>query len=98
MSRSAFTNLWSGQQAVDLAEILVGPARAESLEYRFMCENLLIAKAVQQPIFGWAGWGRSDGLFRREHTICEKGPHRRAVDHHPGEQGIRRSDPVLPGA
>jgi tetratricopeptide (TPR) repeat protein len=57
------TNLWSGQQAVDLAESLVGPARAESLEYRFKCENLLITKAVEQPVFGWGGWGRSDVYF-----------------------------------
>ena len=56
-------NLWSGQQAVDLADRLVGPARAESLEYRFKCENLLITKAVEQPVFGWGGWGRSDVYF-----------------------------------
>jgi hypothetical protein len=57
------TNLWSGQQAVDLADKIVGPERAESLEYRFKCENLLITKAVEQPVFGWGGWGRSDVFF-----------------------------------
>ena len=51
------TNLWSGQQAVDLAVMIVGPDRAESLGYRFKCENLLAAKALVQPIFGWGGWG-----------------------------------------
>jgi tetratricopeptide (TPR) repeat protein len=57
------TNLWSGKQAVNLAESLVGQARAESLEYRFICENLLITKAVEQPVFGWGGWGRSAAYF-----------------------------------
>ena len=60
------TNLWSGQQAVDLAKAVVGPDRAESLEYRFKCENLLAAKALEQPIFGWGGWGRSAVYFDAE--------------------------------
>jgi tetratricopeptide (TPR) repeat protein len=60
------TNLWSGQQAVDLAESLVGPARAESLEYRFKCEKLLGAKAIEQPVFGWGGWGRSSAYFNAD--------------------------------
>jgi tetratricopeptide (TPR) repeat protein len=53
------TNIWSGQQAVDISNAVVGPVRAQSLEYRFQCENLLAAKAIQQPVFGWGGWGRS---------------------------------------
>jgi tetratricopeptide (TPR) repeat protein len=53
------TNTWSGRQAVDLAKSVVGPDRAQSLEYRFLCEDLLAAKALQQPIFGWGGWSRS---------------------------------------
>jgi hypothetical protein len=57
------TNLWSGQQAVYLAESIVGPSRAESLEYRFICETLLIEKAVEQPVLGWGGWGRSAVFF-----------------------------------
>jgi tetratricopeptide (TPR) repeat protein len=57
------TNLWSGQHAVDLANILVGPDRAVSLEYRFKCEDLLMAKALQQPTFGWGGWDRSAAYF-----------------------------------
>jgi len=67
-------NAWSGQHAVDLAEILVGPVRAESLEYRFKCENLLIEKAIQQPIFGWAGWGRSDAYFGANTPYARKVP------------------------
>jgi hypothetical protein len=52
-------NLWSGRHAVDLATTFINAQRAESLEFRFRCEDLLIARAVQQPVFGWGGWGRS---------------------------------------
>jgi hypothetical protein len=57
------TNLWSGQQAVVLAEMVAGPDRAESLGYRFTCENLLAARALEQPIFGWGGWGENTVYF-----------------------------------
>jgi Flp pilus assembly protein TadD len=57
------TNLWSGQQAVDIAESLTETDRAGSLGFRFKCENLLAAKALQQPIFGWGAWGRSKAYF-----------------------------------
>jgi tetratricopeptide (TPR) repeat protein len=53
------TKLWSGQQAVDWSVTLAGPERAQSLEYRFQCEDMLMAKALQQPYLGWGGWGRS---------------------------------------
>jgi hypothetical protein len=56
-------NTWSGQQVVDLATALFGPERAESLEYRFKCENLIAAHALQQPIFGWGGWMRNMAYF-----------------------------------
>ena len=36
-------------------------------------------------------------LLRCRHAVAEEGPDRRAVDHHPGDQGIRRPDAVLPG-
>lgn len=53
------THLWSGSQAVELARTVVGDARADSLEFRLNNEELLIAKALQHPFFGWAGWGRN---------------------------------------
>ena len=91
------TNLWSGQQAVDIANALVGPDRAQSLEFRFQCENLLAAKAMQQPVFGWGGWGRS-AVYLDEDADYRK---RVVTDGlwiiYPGDQGIRRPDPVLPG-
>ena len=52
-------DLWSGQQAVDLANALVGRERAESLEYRFKCARLLADRAMARPILGWGGYMRS---------------------------------------
>jgi hypothetical protein len=51
-------DLWSGEQAVDLVSYL-GHGRAISLQFRLDNEDLLIAKALQRPIFGWGGWGRN---------------------------------------
>jgi hypothetical protein len=52
-------NIWSGEQLVNLAEMSVGQERARSLKVRFTSEDLLIARAIQQPLLGWGGWGRS---------------------------------------
>ena len=51
-------NFWSGDDLVNIIEKLDAD-RAESLGYRFYCENLLIQKAMQQPLWGWGGWGRN---------------------------------------
>jgi hypothetical protein len=51
-------NIWSGDNLVNLMEASLGSDRASSLGYRFKCEALLITKALQQPVFGWGGWGR----------------------------------------
>jgi tetratricopeptide (TPR) repeat protein len=52
------TDTWSGRHAVELARSLFGNERAWSLQFRFLNENVFIAKALQRPIFGWADWGR----------------------------------------
>lgn len=57
------TQLWSGQQVVDLVNTYLGPERSGSLSYRFAAEKQLIAKAIQQPFFGWGAWNRSDASF-----------------------------------
>ena len=33
--------------------------RAQSLGYRFMNEEQLLARAAEKPWFGWGGWGRN---------------------------------------
>lgn len=35
------------------------PARAESLDFRFNNETILLARALERPFFGWSGWGRN---------------------------------------
>ncbi len=37
----------------------INEERAQSLEYRFKNEDVLTKKAMEQPLFGWGGWGRS---------------------------------------
>lgn len=53
------SGLWDGTNLVGLAESLAGEKRAQSLELRISNENLLSARALEKPFFGWAGWGRS---------------------------------------
>ena len=52
-------NLWSGTQAVQLVRLIASEERTYSFEFRLLNEDLLIAKALQQPFFGWGGWGRN---------------------------------------
>ena len=35
------------------------PERAQSLEFRFDNEDLLLARAWEKPLVGWGGWGRN---------------------------------------
>jgi tetratricopeptide (TPR) repeat protein len=51
--------LWDGRMAVALTKTYLSEDRAGSLEFRLDNENLLIAKALQRPVFGWGGWGRA---------------------------------------
>ncbi len=53
------TGAWDGMNLVSLITTVAGEKRAESLETRFINENLLNERAFQKPVFGWAGWGRS---------------------------------------
>ena len=52
-------DLWSGQQAVDVADSAFGGDRAQSLEYRFMMEKTLASRALERPMFGWGRFGRN---------------------------------------
>ena len=35
------------------------PERAQSLDFRFNNETILLARAMERPYFGWNGWGRN---------------------------------------
>jgi hypothetical protein len=52
------TGIWNGEPAIYLAK-LVSSDRAGSLKFRFDNEDMLAAKALQQPWFGWGSWGRN---------------------------------------
>lgn len=45
----------------DLAALFqrISPDRTRSLQYRFDNEDKLLARAMERPLFGWGGWGRS---------------------------------------
>jgi hypothetical protein len=47
------------ESLVTLVQQNVNEDRAGSLQFRFDNENLLAAKARQQLLFGWGGWGRN---------------------------------------
>ena len=50
-------NSGRGDDLVQFIRTYINKERAESLSFRFQCENLLVKKALIQPAFGWAGWG-----------------------------------------
>jgi tetratricopeptide (TPR) repeat protein len=52
-------NLWSGTQLTDFLAAHFDEERARSLAFRFEKENMLTQKAMEQPVWGWGGWGRS---------------------------------------
>ncbi|MCR8549088.1 hypothetical protein M4578_14715 [Salipiger sp. P9] len=37
----------------------IDPERANSLEFRFTNENILLDRAYLKPVFGWGSWGRN---------------------------------------
>lgn len=52
-------NLWDYTGYIDFLTTNFDAARAQSLEFRLYHEDMLIDKALQQPLFGWGGWGRA---------------------------------------
>jgi hypothetical protein len=62
-------NLWTGQQLVAFVKVLLGEERGKSLATRFEAEDLIGAKAMQQPIFGWGGWNRAAVYYGGDNTL-----------------------------
>ncbi len=50
--------IWPNELTVDFMTGLLGEERAQSLEFRYFNEYYLTEKALEQPVFGWAGWDR----------------------------------------
>jgi len=53
------SGVWSGESLVSLSTQVMGQDRAKSLQFRLENEDLLRAKAMERPVLGWGGWGRS---------------------------------------
>lgn len=51
-------HLIPNQRIVALVENL-SAERAESIQFRFLNEEGLLARALEKPVFGWGGWGRN---------------------------------------
>ena len=52
------SSAWSGENLVAWIQANIDADRAQSLEFRFDNEDLMIERALQRPAFGWGGWGR----------------------------------------
>jgi hypothetical protein len=53
------TGVWEAESVVSMTDRSIGKDRAQSLEFRLQNESLLVTKALERPIVGWGGWGRS---------------------------------------
>ncbi|TNJ37008.1 hypothetical protein [Prosthecochloris vibrioformis] len=53
------TGYWDGTNFTDYIAENISPARAQSLQFRFDNETILIDKALEGSFFGWGGYGRA---------------------------------------
>ena len=53
------TGWWSGENLTAIISEKFSDERAQSLQFRFDNEKILIDKALDGGFFGWGGWGRS---------------------------------------
>lgn len=53
------TDTQSAMALVPIARSMFGEDRAQSLEFRFINENMLVERASEQFFVGWGGWGRN---------------------------------------
>ena len=52
---AGMVDVWAIADFVDRLD----PRSGESLSFRFRNEDMLLAKAMERPLFGWGGWGRN---------------------------------------
>jgi hypothetical protein len=50
-------SVWTGENVVNFIDQNFSSERAQSLKFRFACEDMLCEKALQRPVWGWGGWG-----------------------------------------
>jgi len=63
------TDTFPTEAVVQAATTYVNEERASSLEDRFECEDLLLEKAVQRPVFGWGANSRNRVFAANGHDI-----------------------------
>lgn len=72
---SSMLGIFPHEELVNLA-LNINDDRAQSLEFRFMNENILLEHARHKILFGWGGWGRNrpfDGLVTDGYWIIVLG-------------------------
>jgi len=52
------SGLWHAEQIVSVAGMF-GQNRADSFEFRVKNEDILVARALERPFFGWGGWNHA---------------------------------------
>lgn len=52
-------NVWDYSGTVAFLRNNFDADRAQSFEFRLHNEDILVEKAMERPLFGWGGWGRS---------------------------------------
>jgi hypothetical protein len=62
------TGVWSGTGFVNLVKTRLDEDRAASMAFRFENEDLLLARALQKPAFGWGDTGLGRQVARRKKT------------------------------
>jgi hypothetical protein len=64
------TKTWDGSEILEISK-LVSSERSQSMDFRLRNENLLVDKAVLQPVFGWGGWGRNQIITKDFRTVVD---------------------------
>ena len=55
----SINKLFPHNEFLEVATIVGGTTRTESLAFRFRNEKVLLEHAYEKPLFGWGGWGRN---------------------------------------
>ncbi|MCO5165862.1 MAG: O-antigen ligase domain-containing protein [Planctomycetes bacterium] len=53
------TGAWTGESFLEALRAVAPPDRVQSVEFRLHNETILAERAMERPVFGWAGWGRA---------------------------------------
>jgi hypothetical protein len=65
------TGLFDARSLVAVADTVFGADRAGSLQFRVNAEDVLAAKAMERPAFGWGGHGRNRVRVNDKDTVTD---------------------------